>query len=276
MYRDVCVSFRRNLLQRRITLASNPIPLVKSASRTMDIIEFVAKSAKPQNFTAILNYMDIPKSSLSILLQSLIQSDYLGYDADTRVYFPGLKLIQIGAICINNTDISREIFLGIKKLSDEFGETTHAGILDGRQIVYIAKHHASRDVSVVTSVGYRIPAHATAIGKVLLATLSQAELKSRFNGVQLERYTDRTITDFKVLLAELAKVAEQGFALDNQEIIPGGICVAAPIIDKANKTVAAMSVTMAATRAWEGEMMATVIEKVRAAAGNVSLRLGKR
>jgi len=257
-------------------LISNQTPLVKSASRTMDIIEFVAKSAKPQNFTAILNYMGIPKSSLSILLQELTKSDYLGYDADTRVYFPGLKLIQIGAICINNTDISREINLGIKRLSEEFGETTHAGILDGRQIVYIAKHHASRDVSVVTSVGYRIPAHATAIGKVLLATLTQAEIRSRFNGVQLERYTDRTITDFKVLLGELAKVAKQGFALDNQEIIPGGICVAAPIIDKANKTVAAMSVTMAAARASESEMMTTVVERVRAAADNVSLRLGKR
>lgn len=257
-------------------MISNQTPLVKSASRTMDIIEFVAKSAKPQNFTAILNYLGIPKSSLSILLQELTKSDYLGYDADTRVYFPGLKLIQIGAICINNTDISREINLGIKRLSEEFGETTHAGILDGRQIVYIAKHHASRDVSVVTSVGYRIPAHATAIGKVLLATLTQAEIKSRFNGVQLERYTDRTITDFKVLLGELAKVAKQGFALDNQEIIPGGICVAAPIIDKANKTVAAMSVTMAAARASESEMMTTVVERVRAAADNVSLRLGKR
>lgn len=257
-------------------MASSQTPPVKSASRTMGIIELIAKSAKPQNFTAILHHMDIPKSSLSLLLHELVKSNYLDYDADMRVYFPGLKLIQIGAICINNTDISREILLGIKKLSEEFGETTHAGILDGRQIVYIAKHHASRDVSVVTSVGYRIPAHATAIGKVLLATLSPAELKSRFNGVQMERYTDSTITEFKTLLAELVKVSEQGFALDNQEIIPGGICVAAPIIDKANKTVAAMSVTMAATRAWEGGMMTTIIEKVRAAAGTVSLRLGKR
>lgn len=256
-------------------MASSQMSRVKSASRTMDIIEFIAKSAKMPNFTAILHHMDIPKSSLSLLLHELVNSDYLDYDADTRVYYPGLKLIQIGAICINNTNISREISLGIKKLSDEFGETTHAGILDGRHIVYIAKYHGSRDVSVVTTIGYRIPAHATAIGKVLLARLSPAEIISRFNGVQLERYTDNTITDFKALLAELVKVAEQGFAVDDQEIIPGGICVAAPIIDKANKTVAALSVTMAAARAREGGMMTTVVEKVRATAGNVSMRLGK-
>lgn len=256
-------------------MAGRQTPLVKSASRTLDILGFIAKSAKPPNFTAIQHHLDIPKSSLSLLLHELVNSDYLDYDPDTRAYYPGLKLIQISAICINNTNISREIALGIKKLSDEFGETTHAGILDGRHIVYIAKHHGSRDVSVVATIGYRIPAHATAIGKVLLSTLPAAELKTRFSGVQLERYTENTITDVKALLAELNKVAGQGFAVDDQEIIPGGICVAAPIIDKANKTVAALSVTMAASRAWDGGTMPVVVEKVRAMAGHVSMRLGK-
>ena len=256
-------------------MAASQPPVVKSASRTLDIIEYIAKSAKPPNFTAILHQLGIPKSSLSLLLHELVDSDYLDFDPDTRVYYPGLKLIQIGAICINNTNISREISLGIKKLSDEFGETTHAGILDGRHIVYIAKHHGSRDVSVVATIGYRVPAHATAIGKVLLATLPVAELRARLDGVQLERYTENTITDFPSLAAELTKVAGQGYAVDNQEIIPGGICVAAPIIDKANKTVAALSVTMTAGRAYEGETLATVVDKVRAMAEHISLRLGK-
>ena len=130
-------------------------------------------------------------------------------------------------------------------------------------------------MSVVATIGYRIPAHATAIGKVLLSTLPAEELKARLGGVQLERYTENTITDFKSLVAELGRVAEQGFAVDDQEIIPGGICVAAPIIDKTNKTVAALSVTMAASRAGAGDMMPTVVERVRAMAGHVSMRLGK-
>ncbi len=256
-------------------MADGKPPLVKSASRTLSIIEYIAKSAKPPNFTAILQHLDIPKSSLSLLLHELVQNDYLDFDADTRVYYPGLKLIQIGAISINNTNISREISLGIKKLSDEFGETTHAGILDGRHIVYIAKHHGSRDVSVVATIGYRVPAHATAIGKVLLATLPAEERRARLGGVQLERFTDNTITDFAALAAELDRVAGQGYAVDDQEIIPGGICVAAPIIDKANKAVAALSVTMAAGRAHEGAMLPAAIAKVRAMAEHISLRLGR-
>ncbi len=256
-------------------MAGGQTPAVKSASRTLDIIEFIVKSAKPPNFTVIRNHMDIPKSSLSLLLHELVNCDYLDFDPEARVYYPGLKLIQISASCINNTNISREISLGIKRLSDDFGETTHAGILDGRHIVYIAKHHGSRDVSVVATIGYRIPAHATAIGKVLLATLPAAELNARVGSVQLERYTDNTITDFAALTAELVRVAAQGYAVDDQEIIPGGICVAAPIVDKTNKTVAALSVTMAAGRAYDGNTLPAVIDKVRTAAGLVSMRLGK-
>ena len=73
---------------------------------------------------------------------------------------------------------------------------------------------------------------------------------------------------------ELGRVAAQGYAVDNQEIIPGGVCVAAPIVDKANKTVAAVSVTLAAAKA-EGAMMPVLVAKVRAAADHVSMRLGK-
>lgn len=249
--------------------------LVKSAYRTMAIIEFIAKSPKPPNFTTILHHMGIPKSSLSLLLHDLMRGDYVEFDADSRVYYPGLRLIQISATCINNTNISREISLGIKKLSDELGETTHAGILDGRHIVYIAKHHGSRDLSVVASIGFRIPAHATAIGKVLLAALPAAELAVRLGDAALERFTDNTITDPLRLGEELRLVGGRGYALDNQEIIPGGICVAAPIIDKLQKTVAALSVTMAAAKAFEDGCLAAVVNKVRAAAANVSMRLGR-
>lgn len=249
-------------------------PLVKSASRTLDIIEFIVKSSKPASFTAIQQSMAIPKSSLSYLLQELLNNDYLDYDSETRVYYPGLKLIQIGAVCINNTNMSREISLGVKRLSEEIGETAHAGILDGRHIVYIAKCQGPKDLSIVSTIGHRLPAHATAIGKVLLSQLGPEDVKFRLGKAELERYTEYTITDFTLLTGSLASIARQGYAIDDQEIIPGGICVAAPIVDKNNKTVAAMSVTMAAIRV-PAEGLPAIIAKVRGAAAQVSMRLGK-
>jgi DNA-binding IclR family transcriptional regulator len=210
-----------------------------------------------------------------MLLHELVKSDYIYYDPEIRVYYPGLKLIQIGAICLNNTNVSREISIGIKRLSDDLGETTHAGILDGRHIVYIAKHPGSRDLSIVATIGYRLPAHATAIGKVLLSQIPEADLAARLRAAPLERFTDNTITDIGLLLDELRQVAKRGYAIDNQEIIPGGICVAAPIVDKANKIVAAVSVTLAASRVQNGDFMAVIIDKVGKIAEHVSMRLGK-
>lgn len=255
-------------------MATNKPAVVKSASRTLDIMEFVVKSPKPPTFTAILEYMDIPKSSLSYLLQDLLNRDYLQLDTDMRVYYPGLKLIQISAACINNTNVSQEIWQGTKRLSESLGETAHAAILDGRFVVYIAKCQGAKDLSVVTNIGFKIPAHTTAVGKMLLSALSEEELAACFDDIEMERYTDKTIGSFSELAAELKEVARQQYALDNQEIIPGGLCVAAPIYDKSHKMIAAISITVSAMR-YSEDLIPQLVAQVRAAAANVSMRLGK-
>jgi DNA-binding IclR family transcriptional regulator len=255
---------------------SNKKPaIVKSASRALDIIEYVVKNPKPPTFSAILEYMDIPKSSLSYLLQDLLNREYLQIDNETRVYYPGLKLIQVSAACINNTNVSREIWQGIKILSDALGgETAHAAILEGRYAVYIAKCQGAKDLSVVSNIGFRIPAHATGVGKVLLSSLSEEELAARLANVELERYTERTIVTLPEIAEELKLVVKQGYAIDNQEIIPGGVCVAAPIYDKTYKMIAAISATVPAIRLTD-ELLQELIRKVKESGANISMRLGK-
>lgn len=247
--------------------------LVKSASRTLDIIEFIVNSPKPPTFTTIQEFLDIPKSSLSYLLQDLANRDYIQFDPDTRVYYPGSKLIKISASCINSTNLSKEIWLGIKKLSDELGETTQAGLLDGRFVVYIAKCQGTKDISV-TTIGFKIPAHATALGKMMLSSLDEDEIKARLNNVELERYTENTIVSYEKLLADLKQIAARGYAIDNQEIIPGGFCVAAPIFDKSHKMVAAMSITVPVIRV-NDDFLQELIDRVQSAADKISMRLGK-
>jgi len=254
-------------------MSSKP-SLVKSATRTLDLLELIVKSSKAPNFTAIQESMDIPKSSLSYLLQELVNRDYLQYDPDRRVYSTGLKLIEMSASCINNTNISKEIWLGIKKLSEDLGQTAHAGVLDGRFIVYISKCQGIKDVSVVTTIGFRIPAHATAIGKMLLSSLSADEVEERQNNVNLERYTENTIVSYEQLVDELKQISENGYAIDNQEIIPGGICIAAPVYDKNHKMIVAISVTMPAVNA-NHQFLQETIRKVKQVADNISMRMGK-
>lgn len=248
--------------------------LVKSAARTLDVLELVVKHSKPPTFTNIQEILDIPKSSLSYLLQELMNRDYIEYDSDMRVYYPGIKLVQVSASCMNNTSTSKEISLGIKKLSEALGETTHAGVLDGRFIIYISKCQGIKDVSVVTNIGFRIPAHATAIGKVLLSALSTEDLETRYKDICFEKYTENTITSYTRLLDEIKEAAVKGYAIDDQEIIPGGICVAAPVYDRSNKMIVAISATMPAIRAKE-QFLEEVIDKVKLTAENISMRIGK-
>lgn len=253
---------------------SNKPSLVKSAARTLDLLEFIVKSSKAPTFTTIQEATDIPKSSLSYLLQELVNRDYIQYDQDMRVYTTGLKLIQMSASCINNTNISQEIWLGIKKLSEDLGEMAHAGVLDGRFIVYISKCQGIKDVSVVTTIGFRIPAHATAIGKMLLSSLSAEEVELRQHNVNLERYTENTIVSYDQLVVELKQISKNGYAIDNQEIIPGGICIAAPVYDKHHKMIVAISITMPAIRANE-QFLQETITKVKQVADTISMRIGR-
>lgn len=249
-------------------------PNIKSAIRTLDVIEYIVHCPKAPTFRGIREALDIPKSSLSYLLQDLINRDYIYTDPDMKVYYPGIKLIQLGAACINNTDISREIALGVKRLSNEVSATSHAAILDGRHAVYIAKCQNSADLSAVTNIGFRIPAHTTGVGKVLLASLSPEEWEMRLQNVELERYTENTIISYDALVTELNEVARKGYAIDNQEILPGGVCIAAPIQDKMGRVIAAISATVPVALktddAWE-----ELIRKVKAEAAHISMRLGK-
>jgi len=249
--------------------------VVKSAARTLDILEYIVKSPKAPTFTLLQELMDIPKSSLSYLLQELTNRDYIEFDSDLRVYYPGINLVQMSAYCINNTNISREIGLGIKKLSEDLGGTTHAGVLDGRFITYISKYQGTRDVSVVTTIGFKLPAHATAIGKMLLSSLSAEEVEARHKNISLERYTENTIICYEQLVEELKQTANKGYAIDHQEIIPGGICVAAPVYDKNNKMILAISVTMLAIRTNE-QILQEIIHKVQQTADTISMRIGRK
>ena len=248
--------------------------VVKSAARALELLEYVVNAPKAPTFRVLQDTLDIPKSSLSYLLQELAGREYLQYDPERRVYSPGLKLIQLSASCINDTDMSQEIWQGIKSLSEEFGETTHAGILDGRHIIYISKCEGKKDVSIVPTIGYRIPAHATAIGKVLLADLSPEELGVRLQNAVLEKYTEQTITNYAQLMEELCQVRQNGYAFDNQEIIVGGICLAAPVYDKHRKVIAAVSLTMPTLQA-EEPLFQKALVRVKEVANYISMRIGK-
>jgi DNA-binding IclR family transcriptional regulator len=136
----------------------------------------------------------------------------------------------------------------MEELARETGEVIHLAVLDGSDIVYLEKKGQGQILTVATRVGGRNPAYASSMGKILLADLSESELKKVLGRGRLKKLTANTITEMPRLLEELARIREQGFALDNEETFPGIRCVGAPIRDSGGKVIAAVSVTVPAQR----------------------------
>jgi DNA-binding IclR family transcriptional regulator len=142
----------------------------------------------------------------------------------------------------------------MREANEELGETVQLGILDDLDVVYIDKVEGNRPLRLISSIGSRLPAYVTGIGKALLAGLDDSVLDSRFAGTKLEEYTSRTIPTGDALIKVLHEVRKQGYAIDDGEYTLGVFCVAVPIRDGAGSVVAAMSCSVPKARIELGEL----------------------
>ncbi|MGN7761417.1 IclR family transcriptional regulator [Paenibacillus sp. 22594] len=124
------------------------------------------------------------------------------------------------------------------------GETFQLSVLDRSEIIYLAKQEGPSLVKLESSPGMRFPAHATAMGKMMLALLPPDELVKRYPDKILSQVTPQTLTDWNEFTGELAKIRSSGYSIDQEEIIQGICCVAAPILDASGNAAAAVSASM--------------------------------
>ncbi len=139
----------------------------------------------------------------------------------------------------------------LEELAEKSGEIVHLSVLDRGEIVYLDKRGRSQPLTVSTMIGGRSPAHASAMGKALLAGLPADQAQRMLKERRLIRFTPTTIIDHRRLARELKAIRRQGYALDNEETFPGIRCVAAPLIDGDGQVRAAISVTAPSQRMGE-------------------------
>jgi IclR family pca regulon transcriptional regulator len=143
-------------------------------------------------------------------------------------------------------------------------------VLDGEDVVYVARVPVSRIMTVAISVGTRFPAYATSMGRVLLAGLPDDELEAYLSKVDLARLTSKTVGSPSALRSELAKVRAQGFALVDQELEEGLRAVAAPIKDRLGRVVASLNISAHASRTSLESMRRNLVPPLLAAAARIS------
>ncbi|MBT1001536.1 IclR family transcriptional regulator [Paenarthrobacter sp. DKR-5] len=245
---------------------------VKSADRALAVVEFVAAKGSV-SFTEILDGLALPRSSAHGLLSTLCTAGWLDHNAASKQYSLGLRAWQVGQMYTGHEDLANVAKPVMDRLSRSLGETVQLARLDGVENVYIAISH-SGGMRLGSSVGMRLLAHATGIGKALLSTLEPGEAARRLNSVALPRLTDKTVTDVAKLSELVAAAKTRGYALDDEEYLDGCRCVAVPLTTEAGGGMAtALSVTMPSARTgagWPGNIvrpLAAAAQEIRAVLG---------
>lgn len=226
---------------------------VSSVIRVFDITELLAKHESGLTFTEIRTHLRLPKSSTSALLHTMLTRGYLYHD-DTGRYHLGIRYWEAGQVVWRTLGIDSFVLDHLRRCADSLLEAVQMAVLDGWENIYIAKVEPDRHLRLESNIGSRLPAHATALGKVLLAGLDPDECESRLAKVTLERFTDRTITDKNILWKHLQAIREDGFGTDDGEYTTGVYCVAVPILDSKGKWIAAISFSVPKARLEENEV----------------------
>lgn len=245
--------------------------MVKSAARVTDLLELVSREPAGLAFTAIARETKIPKSSLHGLVAVLTARGYLVRDG--AAYRIGLRLFELGSRYLKHTELIAAAAPVMEVLNRCCGETVNLGTRDGRQIVILHQVSSRHAYGLSVSVGSRWPAHSSVIGKALLATLPDAEVRALYAGAALEACTRYTATTVDELLARLAETRRQGVALNRQEMFEGGESVGAVARDHAGRAVAAVSAAVPVFRITKA-YRERLVSSLRLTAGAISTKLG--
>lgn len=214
----------------------------------------------------------INKSSMFSLLRTMETLGWVVKDAGER-YVLGAGISYYNTVY--NDSLKQNMNLVERFLAESVqsvgavGETFQLSVLDRDEIIYLAKQEGQSLVRLESSPGMRFPAHATAMGKMMLALLPEGELERRYPGKMLPAVTSRTLTDWSEFTAALAVIRKTGYALDQEEIIQGISCAAAPVLDAAGRAVAAVSTSML-QHAFDAKRE-IALREVKALAGKLSL-----
>jgi IclR family pca regulon transcriptional regulator len=215
----------------------------------------------------------LPRAVARRCLYTLMQLGYVGTDG--RSYFLRPKILALGYAYLSSTSLGTVLQPYIEKVSETTRESCSVGVLEDDEVVYVARAATKRIMSVALNVGSRLPAYCTAMGRVLLAHLSEADLAAYLSRVDLAPTTENAITNPEVLKALLGSVRESGFALVDQELEVGLRSLAVPIRNLAGKVVAAMNVSAQAGRISCEEMEERYLPVLTAAARDISALLVK-
>jgi DNA-binding IclR family transcriptional regulator len=234
--------------------------------RLFALLEVIA--AKDQYFSlqSLADETTVPKPTLHRMLQQLENAQLLERSAEGRHYGTGVRLRRLAENLLMNDTAHGARHAVLRKLVAEVGESVNLTALSGSEVIYLDRVETPAPLRFYLHPGSRVPVHCSASGKVFLSQMPVGQRQRLLAHTPLEAYTPKTLTDPEALEAEIRKVKRQGFALDNEEFLPGLLCVAVAVPSRAGRSNLCVAVQAPIMRLTTDKALALLPALQRAAA----------
>jgi len=247
---------------------------VSSLAKGLAVIRAFGEGSEELTLTQVAQRAGLSRSGARRLLLTLQQLGYVS--ASGRRFFLTPRVLELGYSYLSSLPLWRFAEPLLEDLVAALNETASVGVLDRTEVVYVLRIPAQRILRSGVSVGTRLPAHATSLGRILLGGLSAAELAQYFATATLERYTSRTVTDTERLRELIATDRARGWSYVSGELEEHIRGISMPIIAPDGRMIAAMNVSTNVARTREAEVLGRFLPALRTAVEKVSLALRVR
>lgn len=217
-------------------------PGLRTLERGLAVLELLGAAEGGFPVSEMAQRLELPMGTTHRVLQTLIRAGYVEQDPQTRRYQLGLKILELRGATVGAMRIAAEARPFLRDLMLRSGQRAHLAVYRGGNVVYIDRVDTPESLNQYVPIGRKAPAHATGLGKALLARATDEEVAAFLVRQKLTGFTSTTITDAAVLRRELAVIRQRGFALDRGESVDNTRCIAAAIFDYTGRAVAAVSI----------------------------------
>jgi IclR family transcriptional regulator, KDG regulon repressor len=248
--------------------------IIQAVSHALDLLEQFHDEVDELGVTELSKRLKLHKNNVFRLLATLESRNYIEQNRVTENYRLGLKTLELGQTFIKQMGLLRQSRPVLESLVKECNETTYVAILKEAHIVYLDVVETDLTVRVVPRVGARLPAYCTAAGKVQIAYMTDEELENYLPTKEMKRYTPKTLIDKDELKKHLKVIADQGYAIDDEEMDVGVKCVGAPIRDYTRRIIGAVSISGPSMRFSDERLEKELIPLVVRSGEEISHKLG--
>lgn len=209
-------------------------------AKGLSVIETFAADSPRQTISQVAERSGLDRATARRCLLTLAQSGYAVWDGKFFTLTP--RILRLGTACLATMPLPQIVQPHLDRLSEEIEESTSVSILDGAEIVYVARAAQRKVMSISLMPGSRLPAYCTSMGRVLMAALPEAEARARLDSTTRPARTPFTLTGLDDLMTELYRVRDQGFATIDQEVELGLRSIAVPLANARGQVIAALNI----------------------------------